>query len=111
MKVYGFSEPQLIKGALLCAACDLPAGRKLCGFLSFNAKYGCTRCWEEFSGGVGNLDFSGFDTDKWKLRSLEEHREVGDRLLACRTKNDSQKLSPILVTGTQLIKVAILQSY
>ena len=30
--------------ALLCAACDLPAGRKLCGFLIYTATYGCSCC-------------------------------------------------------------------
>lgn len=42
MKIYGHSSMITVKCALLCAACDLPAGRKLCGFLSFNACYGCT---------------------------------------------------------------------
>ena len=33
-----------IRGALLCVACDLPAGRKVCGFLSHSARYGCSKC-------------------------------------------------------------------
>ena len=54
-------------------------------------------------GGVGNLNFSVFDRDKWRLRLLEEHREVGNRLLACEPRMAGQKLSPTLVTATLLM--------
>ena len=33
-----------IRCALICVACDLPAGRKICGFLSYSARLGCSRC-------------------------------------------------------------------
>ena len=52
---------QLIRCALLCVACDLPAGRKLCGFLGHAAKLGCSRCLKQFRGSVGSVDYSGFD--------------------------------------------------
>jgi len=35
---------RVIRCALLCVACDLPAGRKVCGFLGHAAHYGCSRC-------------------------------------------------------------------
>ena len=41
-----------VRCALLCVACDLPAGRKVCGFLSFNANLGCSRCYHNFGTGV-----------------------------------------------------------
>ena len=41
-----------IRGALLCVACDLPAGWKVCGFLSYNANLGCSHCYCEFGTGV-----------------------------------------------------------
>lgn len=59
--VYSHTPRKIIRYALLCVACDLPAGRKACGFLSYNAKLGCSRCWKIFSGSVGSMDFSGFD--------------------------------------------------
>lgn len=86
MKVHGFSEEKLVRCALIGVACDLPAGRKLCGFLSFNARLGCTRCWKEFPGSVGYQDFSGFDREKWKHRELSQHRQTVDKLLQCKTK-------------------------
>lgn len=47
--------------ALLCVACDVPAGRKVCGFLSHNAQLGCSRCFKRFSVTVGAMNYSGFD--------------------------------------------------
>jgi hypothetical protein len=34
--------------ALLCIACDIPAARKVAGFLSHNATFGCSRCLKRF---------------------------------------------------------------
>ena len=41
-----------IRAALICTVCDLPAGRKVCGFLSFSVNYGCSRCYSKFGTGV-----------------------------------------------------------
>ena len=65
------SIEQNVKCALLCRSCYLPAGRKVCGFLSYNARLGCSKCLKEFSGPVGSQNFSGFDRSKWALRSDE----------------------------------------
>ena len=46
------SNMQTIRCALLCVACDLPAGRKACGFLSYTANLGCSRCYSNFGTGV-----------------------------------------------------------
>lgn len=51
--------------ALLCVACDLPAGRKVCGFLGHSARLGCSRCLKELPGSVGSMDYSGFDRENW----------------------------------------------
>lgn len=37
-------QEHTIRCALLCVACDLPAGRKVCGFLSHSAALGCSKC-------------------------------------------------------------------
>ena len=39
-------EKALIRCAILCCACDLPAGRKVCGFVGFNATLGCSKCFK-----------------------------------------------------------------
>ena len=76
-----------VRCALLCIACDIPGGRKTCGFLSHSANYGCSKCFKLFPGGVGCKDYSGFDRDQWPTRSLNDHRK-------CKTKSElSQKQS------------------
>ena len=43
------------KVRLLCVACDIPAARKVCGFLSHNATHGCSKCHKEFPRRVGTI--------------------------------------------------------
>ena len=65
-----------VKVALTCVACDLPASRKICGFLSHNASLGCNKCYKKFKVSFGErTDYSGFDRENWPKRSLEKHRE------------------------------------
>jgi len=40
--------PINIKVALSCITCDIPASRKVCGFLSHNAAMGCNKCFKKF---------------------------------------------------------------
>jgi hypothetical protein len=37
-----------VRARLLCVACDVPAARKIGGFLSFSACYGCSKCLKLF---------------------------------------------------------------
>ena len=39
-----------IKAALLCISTDIPAVRKVCGFLGHAARLGCSKCTKEFEG-------------------------------------------------------------
>ena len=41
----------LFRVALMCVACDIPAARKVCGFMGHGATLGCSRCLKEFPGG------------------------------------------------------------
>ena len=36
------TKNEIVRGALLPVACDLPAGRKVCGFLGHSACLGCS---------------------------------------------------------------------
>ena len=60
LNVASLGYKKLIHCALLCVACYIPAGRKVCGFLGHNAHLGCSRC---FTGTVGSMNFSGFDRE------------------------------------------------
>ncbi len=87
LNIYGSSTKELIRCALLCASCDLPAGRKLCGFLSYNAHQGCSRCHKSFSQGYG-----GFERDKWVKRTRTEHLEITKKLEVCNTKKEVREI-------------------
>ena len=78
---------QNIRCALLCIGCDLPAGRKACGFLSYNANLGCSRCYCNFGTGIfGRQNYSGFDRSKWNSRDNKKHRIAIESILKCKTK-------------------------
>ena len=83
----GITE-EVVRCALLCISCDLPAGRKVCGFLSYTAKLGCSRCLKEFPGSVGTQNYSGFDRSMWPPRSDKQHREDVKKLLRCKAKTE-----------------------
>ncbi len=85
------SGPQVIRAALLCVACDLPAGRKTCGFLSYVANLGCSRCYANFgTGKFGVQNYSGFNRTSWRPRSIAKHREDVKTILKCTTKSEKQ---------------------
>ena len=89
-------QNQIVRCALLCVACDLPAGRKVCGFLSHAAAKGCSKCSKTFSGTVGNMCYSGFDRSLWTPRTNHSHRRDVKVVQGCNTKTGrSQKESEL----------------
>ena len=83
---------QIIKAALLCIACDLPAARKVCGFLGHAANLGCSRCYCDFgTGKFGHQDYSEFNRTSWKYRSNEKHRHDVQGVLSCSTKTKQKQ--------------------
>ena len=86
------SGSQQVRAALLCVGCDLPAGRKVCGFLSYSANLGCSRCYSNFGTGVfGVQNYSGFDRNKWEARTEQKHRNNIKKILACTTKTERER--------------------
>ena len=81
---------EVIWCALLCVACDLPAGRKVCGFLSLAAGKGCSKCYKLFYGSVGNnsVCYAGFDRALWTPRS---HRQSVQVIMKCVSKTEIAK--------------------
>ena len=73
----GSSERVLVRAALICVACDIPAARKVCGFVGHSAHLGCSKCMKFFpyDKTIDKLDYSGFDHETWRLRNNATHRE------------------------------------
>ena len=64
-----------VRAALTCISCDIPALRKVAGFVGHNATRGCTRCLKEFScTSFGEkLNYGGFNMDEWEGRNHALH--------------------------------------
>lgn len=63
-----------IKLALSCVTCDIPAAKKVCGFLSHHSKHGCNKCLKQFNVNfTEGTDFSGFNREDWIPRTLQQH--------------------------------------
>ena len=76
----------LVRAALICVSCDLPATRKVCGFAAHSARLGCSKCLKQFPSLVNKLDYSGFDKSKWKARNISEHHMQSKLYLDANTK-------------------------
>ena len=83
----------VIRCALLNIACDLPAGRKACGFLSFSANLGCSRCYCNFGTSTfhAKQNYSGFDRRSWNFRSNTQHRSNVQTIIQCTTNSEQKK--------------------
>ncbi|XP_048254385.1 uncharacterized protein LOC125381544 [Haliotis rufescens] len=90
----GFSfNSKIFRLALMCIGCDIPACRKLCGFLGHAAVKGCSRCKKSFPGEFGKRDYSGFDRTQWIPRTHEKHIREIRHITSARTKTDREALA------------------
>ena len=80
----------IVRAALLCVSCDIPAARKVCGFVGHRA---CTKCLKDFpTESFGDLpDYSGFEREKWPIRTNTTHRQFASEYLACQTKSEQKQ--------------------
>ena len=77
-----------------CVVCDIPATRKLCGFLGHSARLGCSKCLKEFPTlGFGErTNFAGYNRDDWTIRSSISHKTQCAEFLTAKTKTTVQNL-------------------
>ena len=88
------SIPLLYRGAILLAASDIPAARKLCGFKGHSAERACSKCFKGFPGSVKTgRDFSGFDREHWPRRCNGLHRRYADKVRRAANKTTHEKLA------------------
>ena len=63
-----------VRACIGCVTCDVPATRKVCGFLGHTARLGCSKCLKVFpvSAFGEKPNFAGYNTDNWIPRSAED---------------------------------------
>lgn len=111
MNVHGSAMKRKIRCVLLCVSCDIPAGRKVCGFLGHGAHSGCSKCLKQFSGSVGSMDYSGFNRESWTVRTVAAHKAAVSRIMKCYTKTSRQKIeSETGFRNTALLKLPYFDS-
>ena len=82
-----------VRAVLSCVLCDLPATRKVCGFLSYNAKFGCSKCLKQFpKEHLSKNNFSGYDIKNWPQRDSKTHI---DKALAAMQANTADSRASI----------------
>ena len=82
-----------IRAVLSCIVCDIPATRKVCGFLGQNALKGCSKCLKDFITVTFGTkpDYSGYDCENWPLRELQDHLKNVDQVKKAKTITDRSR--------------------
>ena len=82
----------MVRAALLCTACDIPASWKVSGFVGHNALHGCSKCLKMFvTASFGEKpDYTGFHRTLWELRSKESHYQNALAHKSCKTGQQQQ---------------------
>ena len=84
----------IVRSALICISCDIPAARKVCGYVSHNAFRGCSRCLKEFPTRTfgEKADYSGYDRENWQQRSNDQHRQYAEMHKQCNNISSQKKI-------------------
>ncbi|KAJ8316197.1 hypothetical protein KUTeg_006211 [Tegillarca granosa] len=78
--------------ALLFAATDIPAARKLCGFLGHSATQGCSHCTKKITNSKGERNCGGFDFKTWIPRTKEDHYKHSQRIKNTKTLTQKKNI-------------------
>lgn len=83
----------LVRAALLCCACDIPAARKVCGFVGHGALKGCSKCLLNFpTDKFGEKqDYTNTDRSQWIARTKNDHKVQANRHKSATTRSQQKK--------------------
>ena len=83
---------KLVRAALLCTGCDIPANKKLCGFRGFGSARGCNRCFKLFEGSGFHKSYADFDRNLWPKRTNLDHRQNAEEIKSATTLSEKESL-------------------
>ncbi|GBC02642.1 hypothetical protein RclHR1_04730003 [Rhizophagus clarus] len=85
-KTFEHFSRKSVKRAIICCSCDIPAARKLCGFIS--ARIACYRCYKHANYDDKNQpNYGGFDDmESWFIeKNINEIKNNASIWKACKT--------------------------
>lgn len=84
-----------VRACVTCVSCDIPAMRKVLGFVSCMAEKGCPRCEKTFTYNTNlkRMIFSGFET--CRPRDIDEHRQNVKQIIQASTATERNQLEKI----------------
>ena len=87
IKTYENNKGRSVRGAIIACSNDVPAARKLCGFIS--ARAACYRCHKTANFVNNQSNFGGFaDLDEWFIeRDINVIRDKASEWKKCTTKD------------------------
>ena len=87
IKTYENNKGRSVRGAIIACSNDVPAARKLCGFIS--ARVACYRCYKTANFVNNQSNFGGFaDLDEWFIeRDINVIRDKASEWKKCTTKD------------------------
>lgn len=102
----------IVRAALHSINCDIPASRKIGGFLLYSAKIGCNKCAQAFptcktDNGATKINYSNFNEQSWTPRTCSEHRQQAFAWKNARNKGEQEALASR--TGTKWSELQRLQ--
>ena len=59
--------PLKVFATLICVAADIPARRKVCGFVGHSASRACSKCFTFFTGGSNYDNYTAEEWNNWTL--------------------------------------------
>ena len=95
--------PFTLRAPILCFSSDIPATRKLLGFVGHAATLGCSKCLKEFPSLKGKRDYSDVVCTDWKKRTNSDHRESAEA-----HRNASSEGECNLISLTKGVRYSVL---
>ena len=94
IEIHSHGKSTKIRAAISCLACDVPAARKVGGFVGHRGYRSCTRCYKTFpTANFGDYpDYSGFKKSDWEVRSHALHVWYARRQKMARTKSEKKSI-------------------
>ena len=85
---------QTVNALLICNASDVPACRKVGGFVGHGALKACSRCLKSFPTSTfgEKADYSGFERLNWPQRLLQDHQQKGMAWKHAKSQADRVKI-------------------